>query len=141
MKNFPYDSLGTGTACNFSILHISNPLIVVKDNVVGISYQSSFLFFLFFCGKSSFQYCTESKKSSPMHVAPACAGSAEEFDHFGSFMHNPFQKCIERLHTKDQSGRTLSWLRKRELHAPGCPFYSECNIFPCTHSSCDKDGE
>jgi hypothetical protein len=37
------------------------------------------------------------KKGSPVHVAPACAGSGEESDHFGSYVHSFSLHFCKRL--------------------------------------------
>jgi hypothetical protein len=61
------------------------------------------------------------KKGSPVHVAPACAGSREGFDHFGPYVHSLSLHFCKRLFLELES--MISWSQDNSFTAaPGLPF-------------------
>jgi hypothetical protein len=64
----------------------------------------------------------ECVKGSPVHIAPACAGSREESDHFGSCVHSLSLHFYKRLFLRLEP--MTSWSQGNSfIAAPGLPFF------------------
>jgi hypothetical protein len=76
-----------------------------------------------------FKQFAQLKKSSPVHVAPTCAGSGEESDHFGSYVRSLSLHFCKRLFLGFEL--MISWSQGNSFTAaPGLPFKQFAQLKP-----------